>query len=74
MDVEVDGGMMAHVSITWVPWVFITFMVWLVLRGTATPVRAGIVWVLFGGYFDDGREDILWACELTLVDGGMKLW
>lgn len=57
-----DGGtgvMMAHVSTTWVPWVLITFMVWLCLRGTATPVRAGMVCICPGLYFDAGRAGIV---------------
>lgn len=52
---------MAQVSMTWVPWVLITLMVWFCFRGTATPDRAGIVCVVSRLYLDDGRAAIA-AC------------
>lgn len=39
-------------------WVLVTLMVWFAFRGTATPERAGMVWVVPGAYFVAGRADI----------------
>ena len=71
-EADIPGGTLAQVSITWVPWVLMALMDWSLLRGTATPERAGMLWIVPGAYFETGKVTMIQALEKWVPADGLS--